>query len=107
MEAISIREVYNSEFKEYILGSHTVRTHGVYLVYGEAAAGERREMGSRGHEELLLLLVGTATVEEAGDKILLTAEHAVYLGPETAATLIAETDCRYVVAGGHAREHSH
>jgi hypothetical protein len=102
-----IRDLYDESFREYIFGSTETGRHGIYLVYGEAAADEEREMGSSGHEEILLLLGGDAILRDGDNEITIGPEEAVYLDPDSRYTLVARGECRYVVAGGHASNHHH
>lgn len=60
MKLFNIRELYKEKYKEYIVGSQELGKHSVYLVYGEVASGEKREMIPGGCDEILLLLSGEA-----------------------------------------------
>ena len=107
MKVLDIRELYSEKYREYIVGSSTTGRHGVYLVYGEAAKNEQREMSPCGHDEILLLLEGNAVLEHDGKEIPLKKEHAVSLDPEGSFKFLALEDCRYVVAGTHIVPHEH
>lgn len=107
MKLFNIRELYRDKYKEYIVGSEELGKHSVYLVYGEASGGEKREMKPAGHDEILFLLSGEAVLENGDVKMPLKKEQAVYMSPEEAFTLTAQTDCRYVVAGTHTMKHEH
>jgi mannose-6-phosphate isomerase-like protein (cupin superfamily) len=107
LKIYSIRDLYNKEYSEYIFGSEFTGRHGIYLVYGEASENEEREMGSNGHEEILLVLEGDALLLDGETETELGKEEAVYLDPDRSFTLLAKGKCRYVVAGGHAGPHGH
>ncbi|MCK5660658.1 MAG: hypothetical protein KAH86_04800 [Methanosarcinales archaeon] len=102
-----IRELYNEEYGEYIVGSQEIGTQSLYLVYGEAERGEEREMATAGHEEILFLLSGSATLLDGDKTIQLEPEQAVYMESDEVFTFTALTDCRYVVAGTHVTLHEH
>jgi mannose-6-phosphate isomerase-like protein (cupin superfamily) len=107
VKLFNIRELYKEKYKEYIVGSEQLGKHSVYLVYGEVPDGEKREMAPQGHDEILFLLSGKAKLENKDIKISLEKEQAVYMGPEEAFTFMAQTDCKYIVAGTHTTPHSH
>ncbi len=79
----------------------------MYIVYGEVASGEKREMIPGGHDEILLLLSGDAKLESKDVKISLKKNQAVYMSPDEAITFTAQTDCKYIVAGTHTTPHGH
>lgn len=107
MKLFNIRDLYREKYREYIIGSGEIGKHSVYLVYGEALSGERREMAPSGHDEILFLLSGDADLENKDTKVALKKEQAVYMSPDEAFTFIAKSDCRYVVAGTHTIPHGH
>jgi len=107
MKILDIRDCYNDKYREYIVGSAATGRHGVYLVYGEAAKDEKREMSPVGHDEILFLLEGRAVLENLTDIISLGKEQAVPLDPDGSFTFTALTDCRYLVAGTHITPHEH
>lgn len=107
MKLFNIRELYREKYREYIVGSEEIKKHSVYLVYGEASEGEKREMEPAGHDEILFLLSGKAMLENKDVKIMLKKEQAVYMNPEEAFTFTALSDCKYVVAGTHTKLHGH
>lgn len=107
MKLFNIRDLYREKYREYIVGSEEIGKHSVYLVYGEALSGERREMEPSGHDEILLLLSGEAELLSRETKVQLKKEQAVYMSPDEAFTFIAKSDCRYVVAGTHTTPHGH
>lgn len=107
MRIFDIRDHFNPKYGECIIGSREIERHSVYLVSGELTAGASRVMAPDGHDEILFLLSGEATLEGAGETAMLGPHSAVYLDPEGSATLRAGTDCRYVVAGAHATPHEH
>ena len=57
------------EYREYIVGSQEIELQSLCLVYGETKRGEEREMATVGHEEILFLLSGSATLLD-GDKTI-------------------------------------
>jgi hypothetical protein len=99
--------MYNGKYREYIVGSSATGRHGVYLVYGEAAANEEREMTPDGHDEILFLLEGEAHLINGEIRIQIAKEEAVSFDPDESFTFIAQQDCRYVVAGTHITPHEH
>ncbi len=107
MKKFNIRELYNEKYREYIVGSAATGKHGVYLVYGEAPANEKRDMTPSGHDEILYLIEGEAVLENGGTRITIRKEEAVSFDPEESFTFTALQDCRYVVAGTHTIPHEH
>ena len=107
MKIFKIRDFYQKEYQEYIIGSKEIERHSVYFVYGETHANGIREMGApEGHEEILFLLSGEAILESRGVKRELAKEQAVFMANEPF-TFTALTECRYVVAGAHTMAHHH
>ena len=102
MEPLNLRDYYNGDYREFIVGEAVTGHHNIYLAYGEASAGERREMGSEGHEEILLVLAGEVLMENGKVRVRLEREQTVYLPADESWSLTALADSRYVVAGGHA-----
>jgi len=107
VKKFKIREMFNAKYNEYIVGSAATGRHGVYLVYGEAAANEEREMSPGGHDEILFLLEGEALLINGGERIPIAKEDAVSFDPDGSYTFVAQRDCRYVVAGSHITPHEH
>ncbi len=107
MKLFNIRELYKEKYKEYVVGSQEIGKHSVYLVYGEAFRGEKREMVPDGHDEILFLLTGEAELESKEVRISLKKEQAVYMNPDEAFTFTALRDCKYVVSGTHTTPHRH
>ncbi len=107
MKKFEVRELYNEKYREYIVGSSATGRHGVYLVYGEAAANEEREMAPDGHDEILYLLEGEALLKSGGEQLEIAGEDAVSLDPDGKYTFVARGECRYVVAGTHITPHRH
>ncbi len=107
MKLFNIRDLYKDKYKEYILGSKELGKHSVYLVYGEASNGEKREMTPAGHDEILFLLSGEARFENKDVKILLKKEQAVYLDPDESFMFEALDNCKYIIAGTHTTLHEH
>lgn len=107
MKTFNVRDLYNEKYKEYIVGSSATGKHSVYLVYGEAAKNEEREIAPAGHDEILFLLEGEATLENHGTCITIRKEEAVSFEPDESFNFVALTDCRYVVAGTHTAHHHH
>ncbi len=107
MKLFNIRDLYREKYREYIVGSEEIGKHSVYLVYGEALRGEKREMAPGGHDEILFLLSGEAELENKKTKMPLKKEQAVYMSPNEAFTFTAKSDCKYIVAGTHTTLHEH
>ncbi len=107
MKLFNIRDLYREKYREYIVGSEEIGKHSVYLVYGEASRGEKREMAPNGHDEILFLLAGDAELSNRDAKIPLEKEQAVYMSPDESFTFTAKSDCKYIVAGTHTASHGH
>lgn len=107
MKLFNIRDLYREKYREYIVGSEEIGKHSVYLVYGEASRGEKREMVPNGHDEILFLLAGDAELSNSDTKISLEKEQAVYMSPDESFTFTAKSDCKYIVAGTHTTPHQH
>ena len=107
MKLFSIRDLYREKYREYIVGSEEIGKHSVYLVYGEASRGEKREMAPNGHDEILFLLSGDAQLSNRDTQISLEKEQAVYMSPDESFTFTAKSDCKYIVAGTHTMPHGH
>jgi hypothetical protein len=106
MKVFNVRDFFQESYQEYIIGSRETGKHTVYLVLGELKRGESRPLAPNGHDEILFLIAGDATLEGTDRKTALAAEQAVSMDPEERFTLAAMTDCKYVVAGAHpARGH--
>ena len=101
MKLFDIRDFFKKEYQEYIIGSSEIGKHTVYLVFGEVKRGESRPLVPNGHDEILFLISGDATLEAAGAEVPLVSEQALSMDPEERFTLTALTDCRYVIAGAH------
>ncbi len=107
MKLFNIRDLYREKYREYIVGSEEIGKHSVYLVYGEASRGEKREMAPNGHDEILFLLSGDAELSNRDAEISLEKEQAVYMSPDESFTFTAKSDCKYIVAGTHTTPHGH
>jgi glyoxylate utilization-related uncharacterized protein len=107
MKLFNIRDHYREKYREYIVGSEEIGKHSVYLVYGEASRGEKREMAPNGHDEILFLLSGDAQLSNRDAEISLEKEQAVYMNPDESFTFTAKSDCKYIVAGTHTTPHGH
>lgn len=107
MKLFNIRDLYREKYREYIVGSEEIGKHSVYLVYGEASRGEKREMAPNGHDEILFLLVGDAQLSNRDAEISLEKEQAVYMSPDESFTFTAKSDCKYIIAGTHTMPHGH
>ena len=101
MKLFTVRDHFQESSKEYIIGSKETGKHTVYLVFGEVKKGETRPLVPNGHDEILFLISGDATLEGADGKVPLASEQAVSMEPDEKLALSALTDCRYVVAGAH------
>ncbi len=107
MKLFNIRDLYREKYREYIVGSEEIGKHSVYLVYGEASRGEKREMVPNGHDEILFLLSGDAQLSNKDAEISLEKEQAVYMSPDESFIFTAKSDCKYIVAGTHTTPHGH
>lgn len=95
---------------EYILGKEVTGTHACYMIYGILAPGEsgRTLSPGPGHEELILVLQGTATLT-GHVSIELAAGQAIHLcGEESClAANKGEDEMIYIIAGGHSGQGHH
>lgn len=107
MKIFNIKDCYQNDWDEYIIGSREIGKHSVYFVYGEVPRNERRKMGApKGHDEILYLLSGEALIEKDGVETKFVKEQALYMENDPY-TFIALTDCHYMVAGAHTMQHKH
>jgi hypothetical protein len=107
MKIFTVRDFYQKEYQEYIIGSKEIERHSVYFVYGEVPVNGIREMGAPGgHEEILFLLSGEAVIECREGKRNIMKEQALFMENEPF-VFKALTECRYVVAGAHTTAHKH
>ena len=107
MQLFNLREHYSEKYQEYILGSAATGRHSVYLFSGEVSRHASKMTTPDGHDEILLLLSGTALLEDGQQRLTLQPEQAVALNPEESFTFTALEDCRYLVAGTHTGAHAH
>lgn len=107
MKRFAVRDYFDEEYNEFIIGTRATGKHTVYLVFGEVREGERRPVAPNGHDEILFLLSGRAVLEGGGTRAELNKEDAVSMEPDERFTLTALTDCAYVVAGAHPPGHGH
>lgn len=98
--------------REYVLGSKALGTHACYLIYGTMQPAEegRQLKPGAGHEEIVLVVSGAATLNGAGGSLTLGAGEAIHLRGEEAMQMdnasVSEA-LVYVAAGGHSEHHSH
>ncbi len=107
MKIFNIKDCFQNDWEEYIIGSREIGKHSVYFVYGEVPRNERRKMGApKGHDEIIYLLSGEVLIEKDGVETKFSKEQAVYMANDTF-TFIALKDCNYIVAGAHTMQHDH
>ncbi len=96
---------------ECILGSAELHTHACYLVYGILTPGEKgREIRrGKGHEEIVCLVSGGASIRGAAGSVRLAAGQAFHLSGEESFLMDNDADKEtvYVIAGGHSGPHGH
>jgi len=80
MKLFNIREFYQKEHQEYIIGTNETGTRSAYLVYGKVSENDKRTMAPNGHDEILFLLSGEAVLEGKSIKTSLKKEQVVYMG---------------------------
>lgn len=73
---------------------------GVTVLDAEAGwSGMEHDHGEEGHEEIYLLLSGTATVTVDGEAVSMEAGDALRIDPETSRTIELEEDSTFVLVG--------
>jgi hypothetical protein len=70
MKVFRIKDHYQKESDEYVLGPHELGNEIGYMVWGEIGPGEKKLLkpGS-GHEEIILVIDGEAALENGGGVI--------------------------------------
>ncbi len=92
-----------SESGESILGFQDTGSHACYMIYGVLKPREKRVVKpGRGHEEIVLAVIGDLNVTgdgvtrlEEGCAFHLSGEHECLLEND------GDADATYVIAGGH------
>jgi len=105
MKTHSLRQLALQADGEYVLGLKDLRTHACYLIYGELQPGEegRKVCPGRGHEEILLAVIGDLELSGAASKGRLQEGEAIHVKGEETFWLKNPGDSQaiYVLAGGH------
>jgi len=101
-----------AEGGETVLGSAELETHACYLIYGILEPGQKDRVlnPGPGHEEIVCLVAGLATLVGPEGSQNLRVGEAVYLKGDVKYTLENQQKAPavYVVAGGHsAAGHQH
>jgi uncharacterized cupin superfamily protein len=102
MKAFTISE--HRRGGEYIVGPSALGSRTTYLVYNVVEPGRSAELKSAaGHEEILIVVEGTARVVLGGEELVLMPGQGAYLGEAPDGVLYADAGerVRYVCAGGH------
>jgi uncharacterized cupin superfamily protein len=89
---------------EFIVGPTVLGSRTTYLVYNEVAPGQAVPLqAAHGHEEILLVVGGSARLALGGEELRLASGQGAFLGEGPDGTLTAEgaETLRYVCAGGH------
>ena len=89
---------------EFIVGPSALGSRTTYLVYNEVAPGRSAALKSAaGHEEILLVLSGSARVRLGDEEVLLQAGQGAFLGEAPDGVIFADgaEPVRFVCAGGH------
>ncbi|MCX7914023.1 MAG: hypothetical protein N2511_05495 [Thermodesulfovibrionales bacterium] len=100
----------NSEFREYLLGYKDTGSHACYLIYGilKAGEGERLIKPGKGHEEILLAMVGDLEVSGHYNCKLKEGQAIHLIGDEECNIKNNGTaDAIYIVCGGHSEGGHH
>jgi hypothetical protein len=99
-----------AEGGETVLGSAELETQACYLIYGIVESGQKRALNpGLGHEEILCLVAGVATLVGPEGSQNLKVGEAVYLKGDVAYTLEnnQKMPVVYVAAGGHSEAGHH
>ena len=89
---------------EFIVGPTVVGSRTTYLVYNEVAPGQTVPLrAGHGHEEIFLVVAGSARLRFGGEEQLLDKGQGAYLGegPDGTLTVVGTDPVHYVCAGGH------
>ena len=96
-----------AESGETVLGSEELGTHACYLIYGILEPGQNRVLNpGPGHEEIVCLVAGGATLAGPEGQQNLKLGEAFYLKGDVSYTLEnhQKMPAVYVAAGGHTIE---
>ncbi len=100
-----------AEGGETVLGADDLETHACYLIYGvvERGAAPRLINPGGGHEEIVCLVAGQATLRGPEGVQEMIPGKAFHLSGETAYYLenTGSAPAIYVAAGGHTPGHAH
>ncbi len=100
----------NSQFGEHIIGYKETGSHACYMIYGVLKSGEKDRLikPGKGHEEILLAMVGDLQVTGYYNGILIegTALHVVG-DSECILENKGTSDAVYVISGGHSEGGHH
>ena len=101
-----------AEGGETVLGSEELGTATTYLIYGVLEPGQKGKVlnPGTGHEEIVCLVAGVATLVGPDGPQSLKLGEAFYLEGDVSYTLEnhQKMPAVYLVAGGHSKEgHSH
>jgi hypothetical protein len=111
MRIYNVSEIAKEKDGECILGSAELHTHACYFVYGTLGPGEkgRKIRPGRGHEEIVCLVSGDASIRGAADSMSLAAGQAFHLRGDESFLMDNDGDREavYVIAGGHSEPHEH
>ena len=105
MKTFRIKDHFQEDFGEYVLGPHELGNKIGYMVWGEMKPGEKRVLNAgKGHEEILLVIEGTASAGADGSPI--GRGEAIFVPSGGAVPIAAGPQgCTYVSAGAHVEDH--
>ena len=88
---------------EYIVGPSVLGSRTTYLVYNVVEPGRSAALKSAaGHEEILLVVDGSARVVLGSEEMVLEPGQGAYLGEAPDGVIYADGGrVRYICAGGH------
>jgi len=106
MKIFRVKEHYQKEFDEYVLGPHELGNRVGYMTWGEMGPGRVKTLSpGHGHEEIITIVGGEAALE--GGPIARTGD-TFYLPSGDGVTLTAGPEgCTYLSAGAHVEDHGH
>ena len=107
MKVYRIKDHFQKDFGEYVLGPHELGNEVGYMAWGEIGPGEKKLLKpGGGHEEIILVIEGEAALENGGGVI--GRGEAFFLESGASMHLMAGPEgCTYVSAGAHVHEEGH
>jgi len=107
MKIQKIKDHYQKDFDEYVLGPHEFGNEIGYMAWGEVPPGGKRHLSTgHGHEEIILVIEGQVIFENGGGAVKPGEAFYVPSGGEVTITA-GDKGCTYVTAGAHVEEEGH